>query len=137
MGGIVQKKKKESKNSVPQKKKILIIEDEKNIAKAEGLILGDAYHVSYAFDGAEGLTKIKKERPDLIILDLMLPNRGGYDICFHVRQNEALKSTKILMVTAMNQAVDKTKGVMVGTDAYLTKPFEPDDLLAQVNKLLS
>lgn len=119
------------------KKKVLIIEDEKNIAQAEGMILGDQYDVSFAYDGADGLNKIKTLKPDLVVLDLMLPNRGGYDICFTVRQDPQLSSTKILMVTAMNQQVDKTKGTMVGTDAYLTKPFEPEQLLTSVKKLLS
>lgn len=119
------------------KKKILIIEDERNIADAEGMILGDDYEISVAFDGNEGLSKVRTFEPDLIILDLMLPNRGGYDLCFTIRQDPHLSHIKILMVTAMNQAVDKTKGVMVGTDAYLTKPFEPQQLVSQVKKLLS
>ncbi len=118
------------------KKRVLIVEDEKNIAQAEGLILSDDYEVSYAYDGEEGLQKVKEFKPHLIVLDLMLPNRGGYDICFSVRQNPELNETKILMVTALNQPVDKNKGVMVGTDGYLTKPFEPDQLLDGVRKLL-
>ncbi|MBI5880754.1 response regulator [archaeon] len=120
-----------------KKKSILIIEDEVNIANAQRLILGTDYDVSVANDGESGLEMIKKLRPDLIVLDLMLPNRGGYDVCFTVRQDKSLNSTKILMVTALTQSIDKTKGVMVGTDAYLTKPFEPEQLLTAVRKLLS
>ncbi len=119
-----------------KKKKVLIIEDEKHIAHAEGLILSEHYDVSYAYDGEEGIRKIKEEKPHLIVLDLMLPNRGGYDVCFSVRQDPELNDTKILMVTALNQPLDKDKGVMVGTDAYLTKPFEPDQLLESVRKLI-
>ena len=119
-----------------KKKRVLIVEDEKNIAHAEGLILSEHYDISYAYDGDEGIKKILEEKPHLIVLDLMLPNRGGYDVCFSVRQNPELKDTKILMVTALNQSIDKNKGVMVGTDAYLTKPFEPDQLLEGVRKLL-
>ena len=118
------------------KKRVLIVEDEKNIAHAEGLILSDHYEVSYAYDGQEGIEKMKDFKPHLIVLDLMLPDRGGYDVCFSVRQNPDLQDTKILMVTALNQPVDKDKGVMVGTDGYLTKPFEPDQLLDSVQKLL-
>lgn len=88
-------------------------------------------------DGDTGVKKIKEMKPDLIVLDLMLPNRGGYDVCFSVRQDPELMKTKILMVTALTQQVDKNKGVMVGTDAYLTKPFEPEQLLTAVRKLLS
>jgi len=119
------------------KKSVLIIEDEVNIANAQRMILGDEFNVSVAHDGDTGLEKIRKLRPDLIVLDLMLPNRGGYDICFNLRQDPKLKDIKVLMVTALNQPVDYDKGVMVGTDAYLTKPFEPQQLLSAVRKLLS
>lgn len=122
---------------VKAKKRVLIIEDELNIANAQKMILGDDYEVSVANDGDSGLDMIRKLKPDLVVLDLMLPNRGGYDICFTVRQDHSLNNMKILMVTALTQQVDKNKGVMVGTDAYLTKPFEPEQLLAAVRNLLS
>lgn len=117
------------------KKDVLIIEDEENIAKAEGLILGNHFNIHYAADGDTGLEKIKQLKPHLVVLDLMLPNRGGYDICYHVRQDETLKNTKILMVTAKNQQIDEEKGVLVGADEYLTKPFEPSNLLRLAHKL--
>lgn len=119
------------------KKSVLIIEDEVNIANAQRMILGDEFNVSVAHDGDTGLEKIRRIRPDLIVLDLMLPNKGGYEICFSLRQDPKLKDIKVLMVTALNQPVDHDKGVMVGTDAYLTKPFEPQQLLSAVRKLLS
>ncbi len=118
------------------KKKVLIVEDEVNIANAQKFILSDDYDVSVAYDGETGLSKIKEIKPDLLVLDLMLPNRGGYDICFNIRQNSELKTMKILMVTALNQQIDEEKGMMVGADEYLTKPFEPDQLLTAVRKLL-
>lgn len=120
-----------------KKKSVLIIEDEENIANAQKMILEDEFDVSVAYDGESGLKKIRKLRPDLIVLDLMLPNRGGYDVCFSMRQDTQFKDIKVLMVTALNQPVDKDKGVMVGTDEYLTKPFEPEQLLSAVRKLLS
>ena len=123
--------------AVKKKKSVLIIEDEENIANAQKMILEDEFNVSVAYDGETGLEKMKKLRPDLIVLDLMLPNRGGYDVCFSMRQDPNLKDTKVLMVTALNQPIDKDKGVMVGTDEYLTKPFEPEQLLSAVRKLLS
>jgi len=119
------------------KKKIVIIEDEVNIANAQKMILGDDFNVSVAYDGDEGMKRIREKKPDLIVLDLMLPNRGGYDICFNLRQDPELQDIKILMVTALNQDLDKDKGVMVGTDGYLTKPFEPEQLLTAVRNLLS
>ena len=121
---------------LPKKKRILIIEDEKPIADAEKLILQEQYSVDVALDGDAGLDKIRKTKPDLVVLDLMLPRRGGYDICFHLRQDATLQDIKVLMVTAKNQPIDKEKGVMVGTDGYLTKPFEPQELLQRVTSLL-
>jgi DNA-binding response OmpR family regulator len=123
--------------ALAKKKKVLIIEDEENIANAQKLILGEHYEVSVAYDGDEGLEKIKRMKPDLIVLDLMLPNRGGYEICFNMQQDPELSHIKVLMVTALNQPVDREKGVLVGTDAYLTKPFEPAQLLSEVKRLLS
>ncbi|MFC1741750.1 response regulator transcription factor [Nanoarchaeota archaeon] len=119
-----------------KKKSVLIIEDEENIANAQKIILGEDYDVSIAYDGDSGLKKIRELKPDLVVLDLMLPNRGGYDVCFNVRQDPDLEHMKILMVTALNQEIDRSKGVMVGTDGYLTKPFEPEQLLTAVRKLL-
>jgi DNA-binding response OmpR family regulator len=124
-------------NLTDSKKRIVIIEDEANIAKAEEMILSPHYDISVAYDGEAGLKLVKEIKPDLIVLDLMLPERGGYDVCFHIRQDDAIKDTKILMVTALAQNIDKDKGTFVGTDDYLVKPFEPDQLLDAVNKLLS
>jgi len=117
-------------------KRVLIIEDEHNIAKAEELILKD-YEVHIAADGEEGLKKAKELKPDLIVLDLMLPKRGGYDVCYQLRQDDELKNIKVLMVTAKNQAIDEDKGMLVGADDYLMKPFEPVELKFLVQRLLN
>ncbi|MFH2028758.1 MAG: response regulator [Nanoarchaeota archaeon] len=118
------------------KKKVLIVEDEKNILDAQAMILEDEFEVIKAMDGDVGYRLAKKYRPDLIILDLMLPNRGGYDLSFSFRQDNDLKDVKILMVTALSQEIDKKKGQMVGANHYMTKPFEPDELLNKVRDLL-
>lgn len=120
-----------------EKKKVLIIEDEKNILEAQAIILGDEFRVIKAINGDEGYELAKKHLPDLIVLDLMLPFRGGYDLSFHFRQDEKLKDTKILMVTALSQEIDKKKGKMVGANYYMTKPFEPEEFLSKVKELLS
>ena len=117
-------------------KKVLIIEDEKHVADAQRMILEEYYHTRVAHDGETGLKMAKTVKPDLIVLDLMLPKRGGYDVCFNLRQDEVLRNVKILMVTAKNQPIDKDKGVLVGADDYLTKPFEADDFLNRVHSLL-
>jgi DNA-binding response OmpR family regulator len=120
-----------------KKKTVLIVEDEANIANAQKLILEDHYSIHIASDGDTGMQKIRQLKPDLVVLDLMLPNRGGYDICFSMQQDPELSKIKVLMVTALNQPVDRQKGVLVGADSYLTKPFEPSQLLGEVKRLLS
>lgn len=119
------------------KRDVLIIEDERAIAEAEAIILGEQFNVHHAFDGKEGMKKAKKLKPDVIILDLMLPKRGGYDLCYTIRQDRDLKDTKIVMVTAKNQGVDEDKGMLVGADDYIMKPFEPEELLHVVMQVLN
>ena len=118
------------------KKKVLIIEDEKNILDAQAMILEDEFIVLKAIDGEQGYKLARKHLPDLIVLDLMLPHRGGYDLSFHFRQDKDLKDVKILMVTALSRDIDKKKGSMVGADHYMTKPFEPDEFLEKVRSFL-
>lgn len=118
------------------RKKILIVEDEKNIAKAEGIILGKDHDIHYAEDGEIAMQKAEEILPDVIILDLMLPKRGGYDVCFSLRQHDQLKNSKIIMVTAKNQPIDRAKGMFIGADHYITKPFLPEELREAVRKVL-
>lgn len=118
-------------------KRALIIEDEKNIADAQAIILDEIFdEIHHAADGEEGLKKAKELVPDVIILDLMLPHRNGYDICFNIRQDTNLKDTKIVMVTAKNQKLDEDKGMFIGADHYITKPFEPEELIDTVSQAL-
>ena len=119
------------------KKKILIVEDEKAILDAQALLLEESYEVLKSMDGKKGFELAKKHKPDLVVLDLMLPNRGGYDLCFSFRQEPSLKAMKVLMVTALSQDIDKSKGKMVGADDYLTKPYDPEVFLEKIGKLLS
>ena len=117
-------------------KTVLIIEDEHNIAEAEKLILQDEFKVHVANDGETGLKLAKQLKPDLIVLDLMLPGRNGYDVCYALRENDELTKIKVLMVTAKNQKLDEDKGLFIGADHYLTKPFDPDQLKSKVKELL-
>jgi DNA-binding response OmpR family regulator len=118
------------------KKSVLIIEDDENIAKAEELILMSKFNVHIAKDGEEGLRKAEEVKPDLIVLDLMMPNIGGIEVCKKIREHEQLKGTKIVMVTAKDQRRDELKGMGVGADDYIMKPFEADELLHVVNQVL-
>lgn len=117
------------------KKTILVVEDEAPIAQGYKILFKE-HDVIIVNDGELALQAAKDHKPHLILLDLMLPNRNGYDICFHLRQEPDLKNTKIVMVTAMNQELDKKKGNFVGADVYMTKPFEPAALKKTVMELL-
>jgi DNA-binding response OmpR family regulator len=118
------------------KKKILIIEDEPELVKAIQIRLQQAgYEVLSANDGQDALEKTRKENPDLIILDLMLPKIDGYKVCRMLKFDERYKKIPILMLTARAQESDEQLGFEVGADAYLTKPFEYEILLAKVKEL--
>lgn len=119
------------------KRSVLIIEDEKNIAKAQELILKDEFNVSIAFDGEEGIKKARKLKPDLIILDLMLPKIGGLEVCRMLRNDRELANAKIIMVTAKNQSHDELRGMETGADDYIMKPFEPDELRHVVSQVFN
>ena len=82
------------------------------------------------------MEKARQIKPHVIILDLMLPKRNGYDICFNIRQDKSLKDTKIIMVTAKNQQLDQNKGMFIGADEYINKPFSPEELIKAVEQVM-
>lgn len=117
--------------------KLVIVEDEKPIAKAEELILGDHYDVHLAHDGEQGWSKIVEVRPDVVVLDVMMPKMNGFELCKRIREDDRLATTKIVMVTAKNQDKDEAKGMDFGADDYIMKPFEPVELLHVVRQVLN
>lgn len=119
------------------KKRILLVEDEADMAYAVSLQLeAKNYTVLTAHDGLTGLELARKERPDLIILDLMLPKMDGYKVCRLLKFDEQYKEIPIIMFTARVQESDKKMGKEVGADAYITKPFDPQELLDRISALL-
>ncbi len=112
-----------------QKKTVVIVEDEKPIAEAEKLILEAEYTVHLAHDGDSAIERINAVKPDLVILDLMLPKKNGIEVCKKIRSNRNLSHTKVVMVTAKNTDKDEMKGLDIGADDYIMKPFEPVELL--------
>jgi len=119
------------------KQHILIVEDDENIQQLVGYNLGKAgFSVSHAEDGAEGLAKIKAEKPDLVLLDLMLPGLDGLEICRLARANPELAGLPIIMLTAKGEECDITTGLEQGADDYITKPFSPKILVARVKAAL-
>ena len=120
------------------RKKILLVEDEKDMVYAVSLRLEAAgYEVITAVDGQEALNKARHEKPDLIVLDLMLPKIDGYKVCRMLKYDEKYKRIPIIMFSARAQESDKKLGSEVGADAYITKPFEPKVLLAKISDLLA
>ncbi|MCX5715008.1 MAG: response regulator [Candidatus Omnitrophica bacterium] len=119
-------------------KKILLVDDEPHIiTMLENRMKHAGYEVITASDGQEGLTKAQKEKPDLIILDLMLPKLDGYKVCRMLKFDEKYKHIPIIMFSARAQEGDKKMGEEVGADGYVIKPFEPQVLLGKIKDLLA
>ena len=116
-------------------KKILIIEDEPDLVKGLKLNLSDeGYEVNWAVNGVEGLRKAIDEAPDLIILDIMLPEMDGLEVCRKLRQKNI--DTPVIMLTAKGGEIDKVVGLEIGADDYMTKPFSIRELLARIKARL-
>jgi DNA-binding response OmpR family regulator len=120
-----------------EKKRILVIEDEEAMVDLVKMRLeANGYEVITAYDGQEGLDKARKLEPDLIILDLMLPKMDGYKVCGLLKADTRYSKTPVIMFTAKVQEDDVKLGKEVGADAYITKPFEPQTLLGEIEALL-
>ncbi len=117
--------------------RILIIEDERDIADLIGFNLQRAgYEAIKAHDGIEGTELAMRERPDLILLDLMLPGRDGYSVFRELRRDPRTVNTPVIMLTARAQTEDRIQGLEAGADDYLTKPFSPKELMLRVQAIL-
>lgn len=118
--------------------RILIADDEPNIVVSlEFMMKREGYAVSVARDGLQALDAIRRERPDLVLLDAMMAGMSGFDVCQAVRDDDELRPTKILMLTAKGRDTDIARGRGVGVDGYVTKPFSTKDLLVKVKEMLA
>jgi DNA-binding response OmpR family regulator len=119
-------------------KKILIADDEPNIVVSlEFLMRQKGYTVRVASAGDEALAAVAEFGPDLILLDVMMPRMSGYDVCQKVRENPAWAAVRIIMLSAKGREIEVTKGMAVGADAYVTKPFSTKDLMAKIEQMLA
>ena len=117
--------------------KILIVDDEPNIVlPLQFLMEQNDYRVDVASSGEEAIEKLMQFEPDLILLDIMLPGIDGYEVCEIIRLNPKWKQTKIIFLTARGRDVDIAKGLVLGADAYITKPFANAEVVQKVKKLL-
>ncbi len=119
-------------------KKILVVDDEVDLVETVRFPLEmEGYHVLVSYNGEDALNQARKESPDLILLDLMLPKLDGYKVCRLLKFDERYKHIPILMLTAKTQEKDKVLGLETGADEYITKPFEMDYLMEKVKEYLS
>ena len=118
-------------------KKVLIVDDEPNIVvSVEFLMQREGHEVATAADGQEAMDLLKESRPDLLILDVMMPRKNGFEVCAEVRADNRLSGMPILMLTAKGREAEMKKGLSLGADAYITKPFSTHELVMKVNELL-
>lgn len=117
---------------------VLIVEDEENILLSLKFLLGkEGYAVNTACDGAAALRALQAQPPDLVLLDVMLPLMDGFELCRLIRENPALRSTRIMLLSARGRETEIAHGLALGADSYLTKPFSTRDLMDKVRDLLS
>ncbi|NEV63517.1 response regulator transcription factor [Thiorhodococcus minor] len=118
-------------------KRILIVDDEPNIViSLEFLMMREGHEVRVARDGEAGLAAVKAHRPDLVVLDVMMPKLDGFAVLEAVRADQSLAATRILMLTAKGREAEQQKGLALGADAYMPKPFSTRDLVEKVKELL-
>jgi DNA-binding response OmpR family regulator len=127
--------KEEIKNGMS--KKILIVDDEPNIViSLEFLMRREGYEVLVARNGEEAMRHMQEKRPDLVLLDIMMPKINGFEVCRQIRAHPDLSAVRIIMLTAKGRSAEIEKGLGMGADGYITKPFSTRDLVFQVKKLL-
>ncbi len=118
-------------------KKILIVDDEENIViSMEFLVRQAGYELQIARNGEEALEKVASFEPDLILLDVMMPKINGFEVCRRVRANLVWQDMKIIMLTAKGREVEVKKGLALGANSYVIKPFSTKDLMAEVKRML-
>ena len=119
------------------RKRVLVVEDHADLQEILSIQLsGAGYHVDLAQDGKEALEKIKNTKPDLVLLDLMLPKLSGLDVCKEMKKNESTRTIPAIMLTAKGDEADIVAGLELGADDYVTKPFGTQELLARIKAVL-
>jgi DNA-binding response OmpR family regulator len=117
---------------------ILIVDDAPNIVLSlEFLMKQEGYEVFSVSNGEEALDFVHRNKPDLILLDVMMPRKDGYEVCQAIRADQALKDVRIIMLTAKGRDVEREKGLALGSDDYITKPFSTREVVEKVRSLLS
>ncbi len=119
-------------------KKVLIVDDEPNLTRSMAFILRkEGYDIETAANGEEAIEKVWKIKPHLILLDIMMPKKNGYEVCHEIREEIELRDIYIIMLTAKGQEVDREKGMDMGADEFITKPFSPSQIVERVKAVLN
>ena len=117
--------------------KILIADDEPNITRSLSFVLSkEGFDVSTAEDGDQAMSMIRKSKPNILILDVMMPEKNGYEVCQEIKSDPSLKDIHVWILTAKGRAADRETGLAQGADEFITKPFSPMMLAARVKELL-
>jgi DNA-binding response OmpR family regulator len=120
-----------------ESKKILVADDEPYILRSLSFVLKrEGFTVEVARDGEETLKKVEEFKPKILFLDIMMPKKDGYQICKYLKNNHDTKDIYIIMLTARGQVIDKKKGIELGADDYITKPFSPREIVSKVKNIL-
>jgi two-component system, OmpR family, alkaline phosphatase synthesis response regulator PhoP len=123
-------------SDTPKPARVLIVDDEPNIVLSLEFLLGqEGYEVAVARDGAEALARAEELRPDLVLLDVMLPALDGFEVCRRLRAREP--APKVILLTARGRSAERLRGLDLGADLYVTKPFSTRDLMADIRRCLS
>ena len=118
-------------------KKILLIEDEKDMAAmTKKILVKHGYEVESAYNGEDGLAKARTIKPDLIVLDVKMPKLDGYKVCENLKEDPEFKNIPVIMLTARDSNIERTIGLAMGAEVYLSKPYDPAVLLTKISQLL-
>jgi DNA-binding response OmpR family regulator len=118
-------------------RKILIADDNENIREALTYLLEDeGYKLALARDGADTLKKVREFLPDVLFLDIMMPEMNGYEVCRAIKNDPKLRNTYVIMLTAKGQVAEQERGKEVGADEYIVKPFSPMEILSKIKNIL-
>ncbi len=120
----------------PMFNRIMVVEDDRNINRLMALSIGKGFDITQVYDGAEGLRRIRNEKPDLVVLDLMMPGADGLEICQSIKSDPGLREMVVIIVSAMDATSNRFKGIKYGADYYIKKPFDPAELKSLVTIFL-
>ena len=118
-------------------KRILVVDDEPHVVRSLTFVLKkEGYDVSSATDGEEAIAKVRESKPNIMFLDVMMPKKNGYQVCQEIKDDPSLSDIYIIMLTAKGQEADREKGLGLGADEFITKPFSPMKIIERVGELL-